>query len=385
MKNTSVTIWSAVELPAFMEGLLQRLRHDGFAARQRFAVRAESYRAAQGPIRRGLLRWRMYCEFPLRVGLACLFSRRSDVHIVTTNPFFAPWVAVRSAVRRPVVIHLVYDLFPDALIVARRLRHDARSAASIRWLVRDVFDRATANVFLGDTLQRYAERTFGSISHTRVIPVGADAVPFERLAPSMPPSGTSIDVLYCGNLGAMHDVDTLIAAAESATKRGRAPGVTITFHASGTSYQALKARAASMRAGVPAWLHFEGPLADPRWVKRMARAHVALVTMKPGSERVVMPSKTYSALAAGQAVLAVCAARSDLAEVIVRYECGWVVAPGDSDGLVQALDEIAARPDILQRKRENAFRAGQEVFSEAAIGALWRELITTLMEQGSLC
>lgn len=364
----------------FMDGLIRTLREIGFKVELRFSVSASDYRAARGPMRRAVLRARMYLEFPVRLGWACRRSGHAEIHVVATNPFFAPWVAVMCTKGSSSVVHLVYDVFPRALVVAGRLDEQAITTRAIRRIVRQIFDRATINVFLGERLRRYAERDFGSISRSRIIPVGADAKPFLHSAPEVPPAGTPIDVLYCGNLGAMHDVETLVAAIRTIEKRSRPPALTLTFHTSGSLYRSFKVRTMAISERVATWLHLSEPLADKAWVARMAGAHVALVTMKAGSECVVMPSKTYSALAAGQAILAVCPVDSDLAEIVVRYDCGWVVAPGSTDELVRVFDEIASRPDLVQRKRENAFRAGQLDYSELAVGKLWGELFDGLSD-----
>jgi colanic acid biosynthesis glycosyl transferase WcaI len=375
----SVFFWSSVESPMFMGGLLRALRENGVSVEHRFAVSASAYRAARGPARRAILRCRMYLEFPIRLSWSCLWSGRSEVHVVTTNPFFAPWVALLSARRGSSVVHLVYDLYPGALIVGGRLREGAIGTRLIRRVVRQILDRATANVFLAEGLRRHAESVFGPIPRTWVIAVGSDANAFASHSPETLRAGTPIDVLYCGNLGAMHDVDTLLGAVRIVEGRRHSPELTLTFHASGSVYPSFKIRAMAISSRVRTWLRFDEPLADQTWVERMARAHVALVTMKAGAERIVMPSKVYSALAAGQAILAVCPRDSDLAELVLRYDCGWIVAPGCTDDLVRVLDEIASRPDVVQRKRENAFRAGQLDYCEAAIGKAWQTLFDTLV------
>jgi glycosyltransferase involved in cell wall biosynthesis len=108
-----------------------------------------------------------------------------------------------------------------------------------------------------------------------------------------------------------------------------------------------------------------------------------LVTVKPGAERLVMPSKAYSALVAGQALLAICRSDSDLAELVGRHDCGWVVEPGDAEGLRSALHAIATNPEDLQRKRENAFRAGHERYDAAVIARDWTALFARLLAERS--
>jgi glycosyltransferase involved in cell wall biosynthesis len=91
-----------------------------------------------------------------------------------------------------------------------------------------------------------------------------------------------------------------------------------------------------------------------------------------------MPSKTYSAMAAGQAILAICPRDSDLADIVRAEECGWIVAPGRPQDLRGVLAEIASRRDLLQQKRVNAFAAGQGKFSEVAVGKEWIGLLEEL-------
>ena len=56
----------------------------------------------------------------------------------------------------------------------------------------------------------------------------------------------------------------------------------------------------------------------------------------------MMPSKNYSALVPGQAVLAACADDSDLEDLIREHECGWVVASGGaSDQMQPDLNRLA--------------------------------------------
>jgi len=90
--------------------------------------------------------------------------------------------------------------------------------------------------------------------------------------------------------------------------------------------------------------------------------------MAPGAEQVeqvVMPSKTYSAMMAGQAVLAIAPGESDLVDLIKTAGCGWCVEPGDVDGLAVAVEAIRSDTEGLPGKaREclplctSALRAG---------------------------
>ena len=95
------------------------------------------------------------------------------------------------------------------------------------------------------------------------------------------------------------------------------------------------------------------------WIATMESADVALVTMVPGSETVVMPSKTYSAMMAGQAIVAIAPEDSDLVDLVKVADCGWFVDPGDVDGLARVVKAIYMDPGGLLEKRQNAYLYAQ--------------------------
>lgn len=110
----------------------------------------------------------------------------------------------------------------------------------------------------------------------------------------------------------------------------------------------------------------------------MKSAEVALVTIVPDGDRVVMPSKTYSAMAAGQAVLAIAPKNSDLAKLIAKHDCGWVVPPGDPEGFAAAVKEITENREELQGKRQNALDAAREYYDVRNLAGEWKELFGEL-------
>jgi len=130
----------------------------------------------------------------------------------------------------------------------------------------------------------------------------------------------------------------------------------------------------------------------------MLSADVALVTMVPGAEKVVMPSKTYSAMMAGQAVLAIAPEASDLVDTIKAAECGWWVEPmareeqcehrtsnlerrtskeeqNSVEQLREIVEEIVSDPGELKRKQENARRYAEAHFSQKVLAEKWAEVV----------
>jgi glycosyltransferase involved in cell wall biosynthesis len=176
--------------------------------------------------------------------------------------------------------------------------------------------------------------------------------------------------LYSGNLGRLHDISTLIDFHR--ILEGKIPPADFIFHATGDGFLRLRDSIADNH------FQFLGLLNNDKWIETMRDSHVALVTMKPGAEKVVMPSKTYSAMLAGQAILAICPGNSDLADLVKKHDCGWHIPVGDHQALTKILADIQNNPECLHRKRINAYHSGHRLYDMKNISDIWMELFKSL-------
>ena len=369
---SKVVFWSSVDASVVLGALVKEISDQGVIAEHKFVIPAESYRNSKSILGRVILRFRMYIEYPIRLMLESILDTGPKIYIVTTNTFFAPLIAIAFSKSNQKVIHLVWDLYPDLLVGGDVGRLNNPLIALLSKLVGLIFSRAAANVFLGERLLSYAQSRFPVISNAHVIPVGGDDGLFMEAQFSIIEANKPIDILYCGNLGAMHDIDTLLGALDSEVmSQGK---FKISFNASGPNYPAFS-DALKNKVNYPfVNISLEAPLANAAWRDRMLEAQVALITLKPNAEKFVMPSKLYSALVSGQAVLAVCTYDSDLARLIDENDCGWVVEPGHPDQLWDAISEITKNAGLLGIKRQNALKAGREKYSAQVIAEEWVRL-----------
>lgn len=324
------------------------------------------------------LRLRMYCEYPLRLLWAMLCAPKGSVFIVTSNTFFTPWLAgFFGWIRKQRVVHLLYDLYPEALLVARGTPLPSPSQPlrlgvlehAITLLMRSTFKRAEATVFIGERLKSYAEARYGATQNAAVIPVGSDASLFSSQPPDELPEG-NWTILYSGQLGHMHDWQTLLEA----WRRDMCPGYRFLLRGGGAGMRALT-EAVKAASPLRAEVQLGGSQATGSWVETLEAAPIGLITLRPGAEAVVFPSKTFSALMAGQAILAIAPEASDLADLVNRHQCGWVIAPGDTASLLNLLRRLRANPAEVLQARRNAWHAGREHFAAGALEALWRPVV----------
>lgn len=371
--SCGIEFWSSTEVAAFQTALARELRAAGWTVAERFVVPQGEYWNARTRWQRWRMRIRSYGLYPARLHRHLRRLGEPTVSVVCSNTFYAPWVATRAARPATRVVHWVFDLFPEVLLFSGWLRPGGLGERVLRRVVRRSFDRAAANVFLGENLRRYAERKFGPIPRSHVIAIGADGAPFRDAEPARTvrtDRGEVLTLLYCGNMGRMHDFATFAAAVP------RVAGLPLRFQlrGNGPERRGLEARTAHCPH-----VSFGPNLEAEEWAGAMKDAGVALVFLKEVAGGLVMPSKTFSALVAGQAVLAVCPRDSDLAALILKHDAGWVVAPGDVDGLVQVLQHLAAAPDEVLQKRRNAWRAGHGHYEQGMLAKQWVELFRQVL------
>ena len=130
LAEVKIVFWTSTEYSGFMAGLIRELQDLGHSAEQRYQIPEATYRASKSTSERFLLRIRQYLIYPIQLS-AVLFLQRlagffykgsgleGEICIVSTNTFYAPLIATYL---HPRTVHLVYDLFPEAMIHAGKWR-----------------------------------------------------------------------------------------------------------------------------------------------------------------------------------------------------------------------------------------------------------------------
>jgi hypothetical protein len=309
-----------------------------------------------GRIERLALRLKMYLWHPLRLCFRILFSARSTSFVVTTNPFFAPGLAaVLGQLKRQQVVHLLYDLFPDALEEAGLIQRNGFTARMLGIFPKLALRYSSCSVFLGESLQLHAEQRWGKAKQSRVIPV----VMSEPIG-SLPVASkdSKVEIHYGGQLGWMHDAERLVRLVKHVVQSPEevtSAGLKWSFLISGAKAAMLRKELDGLRVEIGA------TLSVAEWRARALQAEVGIVSLSAGGAKVCLPSKTYGMMACGMAILALCPKDSDLGRLIATTETGWVVDTSitDSEQLQaefnRVLSSIIDEPDERLRRRRNAW------------------------------
>jgi colanic acid biosynthesis glycosyl transferase WcaI len=299
-------------------------------------------------------------------------ARRGDTVVVMTDPPLLAIFAARLAQWRGArVVFWVQDIYPEL----------AMALAGAKWLrifrpLRDrAWRRAGACVVPGDDMAAFLAGR--GVKKIAVIPNWAPA----GLAP-MPP-GTA-DALrdawglhgkfiaaYSGNLGRVHDLMPLLDVAAALQTEA---DIIFVFIGDGAQRDALEA--AAQKRGLNNVRFFP---AQPRTQlgETLALGDVHFVTLWPGCEQLVFPSKFHGIVAIGRPVLFVGPRDCALARLVTGRGMGAVFAREETTLLAGAIRSLHGEAARLRAWSEAAEKLHRETGGVERAVADWRKVLHT--------
>lgn len=326
-------------------------------------------------------------RYTITAGARAALGAGDSFLLAVTNPPVMPHLAFalsRLGRRRRYGL-LIWDIYPHHLVQQGWVRERAPLVRAWHAANRRVLANAEFVVTLGEAMASVLrEELDGDAERTRirVIPNWADTTMIvPRLRTESPLAArfgatSELAVLYAGNLGKTHGLGALIGAADALRDD---PRLSFVIAGKGLGRKPLE-REIRQRALERVSIHDPVPWDDLPHL--LALGDVAVVSQAPGTEHLSVPSKTYSSLAAGSAILALTAPESDLARLVTEHDVGEVCAHDDADAVAAALRRWANEPERLRAQRDRARRLAEERFSASAVEAEWRSLLLPALRGG---
>jgi glycosyltransferase involved in cell wall biosynthesis len=181
--------------------------------------------------------------------------------------------------------------------------------------------------------------------------------------------GQKFVVGYSGNFGRVHDFATVLdAAAELRDLRN----VHFLFVGSGAQRTWVEDRATALNLTNVSFQPFQ-PL--DRLPLSLSVPDMHLVSLKTEVEGLLVPSKFYSALAAGRPVLYVGDPKSEMAQSIKDAGCGRAFPVGAYAELAAAIREFASRPTEVAEMGTRARALWATHFKRKQALAKWEAVV----------
>lgn len=309
-------------------------------------------------------RFGTWMMFSAHYFLYLLFCNKPSHILVVSNPPMGPFVTALVSTIRNIPFHiLVFDLYPEALQQAGMTRDGSWIYRLWQRNNRWTFSKARGLITLSESMKnavvKYCDPqkvriNFNWADIEYVKPIDKAINPFiatHHLA------GKFV-VMYAGNMGLTHDLESLIGAARflSANKN-------ICFVLIGDGGKRKKLELLTQQANLDnvLFLPYQSPEQFPL---AMAAADIGIITLGTGAEGISVPSKTYVNMAAGLAIIAISPPDSELNRIVEHYSIGYVVEPGEPEKIGEHIRTLASNPELLHKFRSNS-RAASLNFTSA--------------------
>ncbi len=296
--------------------------------------------------------------------------RRDDLLVAMTDPplsgVLAGFVAKLRGAR---LVHWVQDIYPEIAV----------ALTGHRWLLatrpaRDAAWRQAIACFVpGETMA--ATVRAARVSSSRIF-VSANWAP----AGLQPPAPGEVNALraawdlsdkfvvaYSGNLGRVHDLTPIV---EVATLLRDEPEFAFIFIGGGAARASIECLTRDRQLGN---VHFHPAQPRPQLAASLGLGDVHFVTLKPGAERSVFPSKLYGITQIGRPVAFVGAPDSDVARLVSAHGFGASFTRDQTAEIAAWLRRLRTEPSLCTQLAEAALRfapAGRD----RAIDQ-WRDLL----------
>lgn len=269
-----------------------------------------------------------------------LLKYRKYEVVYVTNP---PMAYLSSLVLKNPFSIIVYDTYPDALKNVGIGEGNIIYKWWSRWN-RQLFTKAQKIVTLSDgmadCLANYVER-----EKISVVPNWASKSTFGPVAklenPFVKEHGleNKFTVMYSGNMGFTHNVETIVEVAKKLADDER-----IHFMLIGDGKKKPELQEMCCNYGVKNCTFLDWQPADMLQYS-LSSADLGVITLNDETAKVSVPSKTYNLLAVGAPLLCIVPAESELASIVAKYKNGACFQPNQIDEIADFIQELASNKE----------------------------------------
>jgi glycosyltransferase involved in cell wall biosynthesis len=292
-----------------------------------------------------------------------LVAAGDTVVLKTDPPMLSSVITTLAVARGARVVVWLQDLFPE---VAQKYRIPGMRGpvgALLRRIRNHSLARAESVVVIGDEMARLVS-AFEPTARVHVIHNWADGrsvYPVNTMNVSLRKEWNlegKFVVGYSGNLGRVHEFETILSAALQLRECDD-----IVFLIIGRGPRLAAVREAVACAGLRN-VRFHLPQERGVLAQSLGIANVHLSVLRPEFEGLVHPSKLYGILAAGRPTIFIGSLEGETARILQRHECGVSVASGDGKALAASIIRLRDEPGLaaaMGQRARSSFEAAYDM------------------------
>ncbi len=267
---------------------------------------------------------------------------KADVYLLGSMPPFLGLVGAKLS-RKARTVYILQDIFPDSMVAMGKFTEWHPVVRASRRMEQHTYKKNSAFVTLSEDMKRTLTARGIPEKKIAVIPNWADTEAVKPVSREDNPLFDELELprdrfyaVYAGTLGILQEPDTLLDAAKLLEPK---EDIRVVIFGGGALYEHVRARIENEKINNVLLFPL---LPEERVAEVYSLGDAALVPLKAGTTRFAMPSKTWTALAAGRPVIVCVDAGSEWARSIERESYGICVHPGEPREMADAILRLHA-------------------------------------------
>ncbi|MEH1913983.1 glycosyltransferase family 4 protein [Nostoc sp.] len=262
--------------------------------------------------------------------------------LIASNPPYSALIGTVFKIIRGGKYHfLLQDIFPESAVMSGIIPQNGFLFIFFSKLIYLTYKYAENIIVLSTSMQCFLENKYPELKpKIKVIENWAveDIIGCDKQANYFAQQynlDKIFTVLYSGNWGRLHDIEII---AEAANILKNAP-IQFVFIGDGAKTQVLKQAIQSNNLKNILLLPYQ-----PREILHLSLSacDLSLVSLIPGAESIVAPSKLYGMLAAGRGIIAISSPNSYIDQLLTNSDCGINTPPNNPQHLADLINELAS-------------------------------------------
>jgi colanic acid biosynthesis glycosyl transferase WcaI len=295
--------------------------------------------------------------------LKSIFGEKTCLNFFLSQPpLFAIWGYFLKVFRRQPYCCLIMDLYPDVAIQDGLPVLFLPFKRMLIWISRFTLNHADSVIVIGRCMRDHLYRTGVGRSDIQVMTNWANEqtifpVPREQntLRRELDLTDDFI-ILYSGNMGVSHLFTDILEVARRLQGRN---GLKFVFIGDGVKRkEILKAKEEYSLDNI-IMLPYQ-PIDNLSMSISLGDIH--FVSLRPGFEGLLVPSKAYGAMAAGCPILYQGSNHGEIARMVTEERCGTAVEPDNAEMLETAILEYYRNPDLVDEQGRKSYELSQGRF-----------------------
>lgn len=314
------------------------------------------------------INWLMFIMAVISYLLTYKSKKITEIVFVSYPVILPPFIWLICKIRQWDYTYIIYDFYPDCAVELGYIKRNGIFHKIWDRLNDHILRDAKNVVALGPRMRSHIINTVGEkFSEEKVVIIhnwadGDFIQPKSKEENWFSQKHDLVDkfaLIYSGNIGEFHDLETLIRAGTEITTNIK---ILIIGEGDNKSTITNLAKDLDVLGDSVDILPYQPWKTVPY---SLTAGDVSIVAVKPEFEGLCVSSKLYSALATGQPVLIIAREHDDESQIIQKYDAGKQVSPGNPEAIIKAVNQWIHNPEQREEQGNNARKAFENHFTKS--------------------